>query len=91
MCFNYSRKTASGGGDTRSGQWSSVLRWGAGVLGSGTGAGGLEVLRDSQDASVLRRTINGVDVAMPKHELEVDGQALSLLPPQSKPGSAIVE
>eukprot|EP01045_Picozoa_sp_COSAG04_P019267 COSAG04_NODE_1857_length_5376_cov_16.572295_4_plen_469_part_00 len=81
----------SGGEDTRSGQWSSVLRWGAGVLGSGTGGGGLEVLRDSQDASVLRRTINGVDVAMPEHELEVDGHALSFLPPQSKPGSAIVE
>ena len=82
---------ASGGGDTRSGQGSSVLRWGAGVLGSGTGAGGLEVLRDSQDVSVLRRTINGADVAMPEHELEVDGQALSFLPPQSEPGSAIVE
>jgi hypothetical protein len=67
--------------DGNTSQWSSELRWDADLWGSHTGAGALELLRDARaSASVLRRAIDGVDVVMPEHELEVNGEALSFLP-----------
>jgi hypothetical protein len=63
------------------GTWTSKLQWERGVLLGDSGTVAVERATQAS-ARVLKRTINGVAVAMPESELEVNGKPLSFLAPQ---------